>query len=169
MITPTVTISPTTYKGWNLSYRDDHQNRNNWSGRKSGDSVFADTPQLLLAAIDEHEQVTARLNPPIKALVRGKYSSSFVPCVIHSVCRHQIYYTEKNGKENVSLLDYLKPGNTDSHRDLFIHDTKGNHALLAKGVKLMKQSSLLKKQAEELTKSVKCVLDADILIAAKKD
>lgn len=161
-----ITLEPNQHKGWSLDWREDHENRNNWVARKGSALLFGDTPKLLLEKIDSAETVRARLKPPIKVLLRGRYDHAFAPAVIHTVCNHECYLTRADGKEETVLLCDLKPGDS-TLRAIVIHDTKQNHAILKRGIALRHKAHVLTKQAEKLASTVKCVTEADILIAAK--
>lgn len=163
-----ITFNPPEHKGWKLQYQRTHNSVGCWQATKGIHTLFADSPEKIIPAIDEREKITVRIKHPIKALYKGQYDNAFRPADVHTVANNLVYIRGSDGKEQTTWLEHLRPGHKDEYgQALLIHDSKENRKLLETGIKLRRHAAVLTKKADELVRKVKRVTDADVLIAAK--
>lgn len=163
-----ITFNPPEHKGWKLQYQRQHNSVGCWQAQKGIHTLFVDSPDKLIPAIDERERITVRLKHPIKVLYKGQYDNAFQPAEVHTIANDLVYIRGSNGKEETTWLEHLRPGHKDEYgKGLMIHDSKENRRMLETGIKLRREAAELTKKAEELVRRVKRVTDADVLVAAK--
>lgn len=163
-----IKIEPSEYKGWHLSYCKQNSERN-FRAAKAGDWRYAESLAELLREVDAAEQVALRLNPPMRVLFKDHYGTAFEPATIDAVVGGRLYLTTAKGQRtsNVENLHPPKDGAGSYGRDTIIHDSKANHAIMKRGVELLKKSKEIARQAEQMAGKVRVVTEADVLLAAK--
>jgi hypothetical protein len=163
---PTITITPSEYKGWTLCYNESHDRQSDWQASKGAMFIGATKPESLICKIDESEKVTVRFTTPIPILHWDYQERELLTAKIHTLADNRVYYRNKDGEQVVALFD-LQPGQNEHKK--FYHDDKHNVAIIRKRRVLQAQRNKLDAEINELGKRFHRVTDADILVAADAD
>lgn len=159
-----IKLVPGEYRGFALSWSNQSSGKN-FRGTKGLKDVFAASPSELIAEIDKIEKITARISPPIKALMRDDYSGKREPVEIHTVIDDKVYFKKQSGEEGLCWLKDMRPDAEKKRK--FIQCCKANEKTLQKYRKQADKIRFMSAMNEELLKRLIPVTDADVLIAAK--
>lgn len=159
---PTITITPSEYRGWEMEFNEhaDGFNAPFFNASKGRQRVQASSPKGLIHEIDNAEKLTAKINPPIKCLYRDY--SKWIRINVHTVCGDRFYYSDDKGEQSSEFFRNLE----SDHRTILM-DTPENVSLINEAVKLNNKAAELTRKAEELKKKWEKLTEAEILIALK--
>lgn len=160
---PKVKIEPSSHKGWEIGYEasEGPGSKDYFYARKGEDQAWGDSLRDLLGRIDDMEDSTFRIEPPL-ACLRWRGGAGWQKVLVDTVCKDRVSFEVEGGKRDQEFLLNMKNGHV-----LYLIDSPENREIINEVVRLEREAEALRKQVAEAKRKWRKLTKEAVMAAVK--